>query len=417
MKKLYYVFASLMVCNVTLAQHSSSVNETAFGNKAYLAKANIGTDPNASSVFSNPFHNHSSYNKMVESEMAGYQYMASAMVAGTGLDYDVKYYRLELRINPDTSIGKYIRGKVTTYFTNISPGFNVIKFDFAAALGCDSVYYHGTKLPTINKVENGDVLEITIPALINAGTLDSVSVFYKGVPPTVPDLGGGLGFVKGTHGKRLNYVYTLSEAYSAYTWWPCKSMVTSDKADSLDMIISTPTGFKAAGNGTKVSETTVGNKVITYWKHRYPISSYQVCTAVANYVQYPTTPTLVNIGGTQMPLYNFIFPETNTTGSQTALNKTALMLTTFSSKYGDYPFKNEKYGHYTFGFGGGMEHNTFSGMSANTYSSSSSWDIIAHELGHQWFGASVTCGSWRDIWLNEGFATYSEILCAEFAPS
>ncbi|MEO7483041.1 MAG: M1 family aminopeptidase [Ferruginibacter sp.] len=417
MKKLYYVFASLMVCNISLAQRSSAFNEITFGNTAYLAKVNVSNDLNTSSDFSNPFHNHSQYNQMVEREMARYQYMASAMVAGTGLDYDVKYYRLELRINPDTSIGKYIRGKVTTYFKNISAGFNVIKFDFAAALACDSVYYHGVKLAANKKVENGDVLEITIPTIIDAGTLDSVSVFYKGVPPAVPDLGGGLGFVKGTHGKRLNYIYTLSEAYSAYTWWPCKSMVTSDKADSMDMIISTPTGFKAAGNGTKVYESTIGNKVLTYWKHRYPISSYQVCTAVANYVQYPTTPTLVNIGGTQMPLYNFIFPETNTTGSQAALNKTALMLTTFSSKYGDYPFKNEKYGHYTFGFGGGMEHNTFSGMSANTYSSSSSWDIIAHELGHQWFGGSVTCGSWRDIWLNESFATYSEIVCAEFAPS
>ncbi len=333
MKKLYYVFASLMVCNVSLAQLSSTLTETAFGNTAYLAKTNAGNDLDASSVFSNPIHDRSKYNQMVEREMAGYQYMASAMVAGTGLDYDVKYYRLELRINPDTSIGKYIRGKVTTYFTNVSPGFNVIKFDFAAALGCDSVYYHGAKLPAANKVENGDVLEITIPALNNAGTLDSVTVFYKGVPPTVADLGGGLGFVKGQHGKRQNYVYTLSEAYSAYTWWPCKSMVTSDKADSLDMIISTPTGFKAAGNGTKVYETTVGNKVFTYWKHRYPISSYQVSIAVANYVQYPATPTLVNIGGTQMPLYNFIFPETNTTGSQAALNKTALMLTTFSSKF------------------------------------------------------------------------------------
>jgi aminopeptidase N len=417
MKRLYYVFASLMVCHVSIAQHSSTLHETAFGNTAYLAKARAGDGLYTSSVFSNPQQDRAKYNQMVEREMAGYQFMASAMVAGTGLDYDVKYYRLELRINPDTSIGKYIRGKVTTYFTNVSPGFNVIKFDFASALGCDSVYYHGAKLAAANKTENGDVLEITIPALTNAGTLDSVSVFYKGVPPTVPDLGGGLGFVKAQHGKRQNYVYTLSEAYSAYTWWPCKSMVTSDKADSLDMIISTPTGFKAAGNGIKMSETTVGNKVITYWKHRYPISSYQVCTAVANYVQYPATPTMVNIGGTQMPLYNFIFPETNTTGSQTALNKTALMLTTFSSKYGDYPFKNEKYGHYTFGFSGGMEHNTFSGMSANTYSSSSSWDIIAHELGHQWFGGNVTCGSWRDIWLNEGFATYSEIICAEFAPS
>lgn len=336
----------------------------------------------------------------------------------TGFDYDVKYHRLELRINPDTAIGKYIRGKVTTYFTTLNPSFSLIKFDFATALICDSVYYHGAKLGAGSKLENADTLEIMLPVIATAGTLDSVSVYYKGIPPTVAGFSGGTGFVKSTHGSPAkNYIYTLSEPYSSYTWWPCKSFVTNDKADSLDLVVSTPTGFKTAGNGTLVSETTVGASVVTYWKHRYPIAAYQVCIAVANYTVYPAMPTMVTIGSTTMPYYNYLFPETDNATSRATLDKTVLMLTTFSNKFGDYPFKNEKYGHYTFGFGGGMEHNTFSGMHPGTYNSSTAWDIIAHELGHQWFGANVTCGSWSDIWLNESFATYSEIVCAEFAPS
>ncbi|RYY41950.1 MAG: hypothetical protein EOO06_21805, partial [Chitinophagaceae bacterium] len=152
-----------------------------------------------------------------------------------------------------------------------------------------------------------------------------------------------------------------------------------------------------------------GTNRLTTWKHRYPISTYQIAIGVARYIQYPATPTIVNIGGTNMELYNLLWSNPGT-GSQTALNRTADMLTVMSSKFSDYPFKNEKYGHYTFGFGGGMEHNTMSGMNSSTYATAGTWEVIAHELGHQWWGASVTCGSWRDIWVNESFARYSEVV-------
>ena len=356
--------------------------------------------------------------EMRENEMSRLQQMASRNTAAAiGLDYDVKYYRLNLRINPDSSV-KYVKGSMTNHFKTLTAGFNLLKYDFAAALTCDSVYYHGGKLLPANIVENADVLEITLPVTLGNNVLDSVTVFYKGIPPTVPGFSNGTGFVKSTHNAGTkNYIYTLSEPYSAYTWWPCKSMITADKADTLEVYLNTPNTFRSASNGVRVSETTIGANTYTFWRHLYPISAYQVCLGVANYDQYPLVPASVNINGTMMDYYNLIFPETNTAISQGQLDKTKTMLTTFSSKFGDYPFKKEKYGNYTFGFGGGMEHNTFSGMNANTYNSASAWDVNAHELGHQWWGAAVTCGTWRDIWVNESFATYSEIVCAEFAPS
>ncbi|MBC7936966.1 MAG: T9SS type A sorting domain-containing protein [Rhizobacter sp.] len=334
-----------------------------------------------------------------------------------GLDYDVKYYRIEVRINPDStgpavSPGKYIKGAVTTYFTTLAPNFGQVKFDFANSLICDSVQYHGAKLNASNITEQTDTLEISIPTIVAAGTLDSIKVFYKGIPPVVTDFGGSTGYVKGSHSSG-NYIYTLSEPYSASTWWPCKSKVAADKADSVDIIVSTPSAFMTAANGKRISEVINGADKITTWKHRYPISSYQVAIGVAYYEQWPVTPTIVNIGGTNMDLYNLLWIGTNTAAARTALGRTSEMLTVFSNRFSDYPFKKEKYGHYTFGFGGGMEHNTFSGMGPTTYDAASDWSVIAHELGHQWFGASVTCGSWRDIWVNESFARYSEIVYLE----
>jgi hypothetical protein len=358
------------------------------------------------------------YNDMREKEMQSQQTMFGGegpfTEAINGLDYDQIYARMELRFNPDTSIssGKYVWGSITTYFKTGISNFNSITFDMASALICDSVYYHGVKLSSGNIVEQVDTLKITLPNIATIGTLDSVKVFYKGVPPVVTDFGGSTGFVRGGTAGTTSYIYTLSEPYSASTWWPSKSRVAFDKFDSVDIIVSTPSAFRVAANGKRIGEPVAGANRVTTWKHRYPISTYQIAIGVARYVQYPLVPTLVNIGGTNMELYNLLW-TTPTAASQTALNRTSDMLSVMSSKFSDYPFKNEKYGHYTFGFGGGMEHNTFSGMGTGTYDAASDWSVIAHELGHQWFGAAVTCGSWRDIWVNEGFARYSEVVYLE----
>jgi hypothetical protein len=404
MKPKFYLFTVvLFFTQICFAQNS--------GQDAGGCKKPLGDYMSAHHQFIN--------NKM---EVAANGQQSVLALPTTGTDYDVKYYRLELRINPDTSVGKYIKGKVTIYFTTKIANFSVANFDMATTLASDSVYYHGAKLAAgnINRA-TANLIKITIPSIAAAGTLDSVSIFYKGVPPVTAGFSGGTGYVNTTHTDGVttfNYTYTLSEPYSSYTWWPCKSFVVNDKADSMDMIVSTPLGFRSAGNGTRVYEVTQGSNVITYWKERYPVPAYLVCVAVANYVQYPTTPTMVNIGGTMMPYYNLIFPETDTAGSRLSLDRLPLMLTTYSTLFGDYPFKNEKYGNYTFGFGGGMEHTTFSGESnTGVYTAKQNWDVLAHELAHQWWGDNVTCGSWRDIWVNESFADYSEALLLEFAPS
>ena len=87
------------------------------------------------------------------------------------------------------------------------------------------------------------------------------------------------------------------------------------------------------------------------------------------------------------------------------------MMRGFDSLFGDYPFRKEKYGHAMFGRGGGMEHQTMSFMSRLDF------DLMAHELAHQWFGNKITCGSWQDLWLNEGWATYSNAIALELIKS
>jgi hypothetical protein len=330
---------------------------------------------------------------------------------GTGSNIDVTHYACNWTIDPGAS-SKAISGSVTICFVTKVNNVSTVTFDFNKSSynsGSLSVMYHGISVAkSFPATGNVHVLTINLPSALPINKFDSLTINYTGTPPAATTQAIG-------YQKSGNTIYTLSESYEDKDWWPCKADM-QDKADSLDITITCPSAYLPAANGELVSNVVSGGNRTVYYRHRYPIASYLVAIAVGPFTDYPRGTVAIN--GTNTPVNYFILAGSHTSSqissTLTKMDFCKQELVEFSNKFGDYPFKNEKYGMYEFAWGGGMEHQSFSAMS---WGSMGSWSTIAHELGHQWFGDKVTFSTWNHLWLAEGFARYCEALAAELIPA
>ncbi len=299
------------------------------------------------------------------------------------LNYDITYHRLEFTVDPAVYA---IAGKVTTTYTALSD-MTSITFDLSSSLVVSSVTQNSANLAFTQNAN--DELIISLQATQTQGTSASVVITYAGSPPS-----NGFGSFSTDVHSGAPILWTLSEPYGARDWWPCKQDL-NDKVNSIDVYITAPSQYVAVSNGLEAEPQIVnGTLKTTHFHHGYPIPAYLIAIAVTNYSVYTQTS---GIG--QFPIINYIFPE-DLSAIQSQLDQTPLLLDLYANLFEIYPFHNEKYGHAQFGWGGGMEHTTVSFMVGFDR------QLIAHEMAHQWFGDKITCGSWKDIWLNEGFATY-----------
>lgn len=301
-------------------------------------------------------------------------------------NYDLTYGKLEFTVDPSIY---NINGKVTLTFKALS-NVNTVTFDLTNQLTVSSVKKGLSNLSFIQNSNNE--LVITLSSTLSSGNSETIEINYNGAPAT-----GEQAFTRSTHGSSaIPVIYTLSEPYGARDWWPCKQDLT-DKLDSIDVYITAPSEYLSASNGVEVSRTINGSNAITHFKHNYPIPAYLVAIAVTNYIKKNTGTAGTNV---TFPIIDYIYPESDTPSNAINLARTAPIINFFESKIGPYPYNTEKYGHTQWGWGGGMEHAT------NSFMVNYGRELLSHELAHQWFGDKITCGTWKDIWLNEGLTEY-----------
>lgn len=314
--------------------------------------------------------------------------------------YDVHFYLLDLNM---TNLSTDLSGTVEIHGT--------------AKEDLDSVWFELFETFTISEIKldgnavtyNRNLSAIKVPVNLLENDPFVISVTYNGTPPDASTNPlGGSGMTNDNSPSWGNQVtWSLSEPFSAFEWFPCKQSLT-DKADSVFVNITVPSTCKAGSNGVLVQELDLGNGTTKFmWEHRHPIDYYLISVAIAEYIDYTVFANPVGAPA-PIPVQNFIYNNPETLPNfQADIDETVDFIEYFSSVFGLYPFYNEKYGHCMAPLGGGMEHQTMTtqGFFNNT--------LTAHELAHQWWGDHVTCKSWSDIWVNEGFASYAEYLMLE----
>ena len=306
-------------------------------------------------------------------------------------DYDVGYYGLNLNIDISNEV---ISGLVTIRGKSRIANLAHIDLDFYNNMDVLSVSGNADSFSHSN-----NILTLNLEAPINTSEVFEICIQYEGTPQQ----GGFMGFNFADH-NGVPVVSTLSEPYFARTWFPCKDL-PEDKADSADIIVTVPDTLIAVSNGTLIEVRDNGDRTYTYfWEERYPIANYLISLAISNYTHWEDT--YVGLDSTLMPVEYWVYPE-YAQSAEPNLSLTPQMIDYFSELWGEYPFILEKYGQAQFAWGGGMEHQTCTSLGGFSEL------LICHELAHQWWGDMVTCANWHHIWLNEGFARYSEALWQE----
>ncbi len=319
-----------------------------------------------------------------------------------GEDYDVFYYGLNLAID---HVALLLEGNVVMGAKTLTDGFSQVELDFFDDMDIDSVKWQGQNLAF---TQLSETVQIDLPDTLSTGEEFFVNTYYSGTPQSY--YFGAFSFDEHATGPIIS---TLSEPTYARAWWPCKD-IPSDKADSADVWITVDSDLIATSEGTLTGVIDNGDGTTTYrWHEAYPITTYLVSLAISNYVTFADW--YHTAAGDSMEVRYWVYPQ-DSADAEIDFSVTVPMMEAFVDVFEiEYPFLGEKYAMSAFEFGGAMEHQTNTSYGSWLIRGDHRYDlIVAHELAHQWWGDMVTCWDFINIWLNEGFAVYSEALWIEY---
>ena len=331
--------------------------------------------------------------------------------------YDVYYYDLELTI--DDKNKKIINSRNDIYLTSIQD-FETIQIDLFDNLKINSIIFDEKKL---NYERSFNAVFIDFPRKIKKGEKLSFRINYEGYPRHAVNPPWDGGFSWELDKNKNAWIGVSCQGLGASSWWPCKDH-QSDEPDSMLITSTVRSPLKAISNGNLISESTKYNKELESeantrsWFVSYPINNYNVTLCIADYFHF----TDYYISGKDTLNLDYYVLSYNKQKALKHFQQVKPMLNCFEHYFGPYPFQNDGFSLIETPYLG-MEHqsaiaygnNYLPGYNGNkNFIAGLDFDyIIVHEAGHEWWGNSITTNDIADMWIHEGFCTYSEVLFVE----
>jgi aminopeptidase N len=327
--------------------------------------------------------------------------------------WDVTYYDLDVRVTPADSS---VRGHTGITYRVLRPA-REMQIDLAARLRVDSIVQDGRRLQVRRE---GDAMFVTLASPQAAGETRSLTVYYGGKPRVAPMAPWDGGFVWTRDDAGDPWVVTAVQGLGASAWWPNKD-TQADEPDSQRIAITVPEGMTNVSNGRLRGTTRNRDGSTTFeWFVGSPINNYNVAVNAGTYAHFSD----VYAGEKGQLTLDFYPLAMHEEAARRQFQQTKPMLQCFERWFGPFPwyedgFKLVETPHL------GMEHqsavaygngyrNGYRGQDLSGTGQGADWDyIIVHEAGHEWFGNNITSQDLADMWVHEGFTTYSEGLYVE----
>ena len=319
---------------------------------------------------------------------------------------DLLSYHLDVRVDPDK---KFLSGKNAVRFKMLQDDTR-IQLDLYDNLAVDKILLGTQELKHEREL---NAVFIDFPETLKRGREYSIDFHYSGTPRETGRF-GGIAFRKDPAGR--HWINTACEGEGSSIWWPSKDQ-WRDEVENMRLSVSIPNGLVDASNGRFIGKTDLGDGYTRWdWQINYPINSYNVSLNIGSYVQFSD-----RLGDLTLDFY--VLPE-NLEKAKVQFAQAKPMIEGYQKYFGEYPFKKDGYKLIEVPYSG-MEHQsavTYGNRFANGYLErdwtgvgvSPKFDfIIIHESAHEWFGNSVSAADVSDMWIQEGWTTYLEVVYVE----
>ena len=325
--------------------------------------------------------------------------------------FDVLRYNIAIQITPET---KKIAGHNEIIFKVVA-NTQKIQIDLFENMVIDSILWNANKLSFKREY---DAVFLKFPTILEKESIQAIKVYYHGTPIIAKNAPWDGGFVFATDSNKKPFIGVAVQGTGASLWCPVKDSQSDEPDHGVSIKVAVPDGLMNVSNGRFVGSEKLNNGYTRWdWEVKNPINAYNITINVGDYVSIHDTHN-------GLDLDYYVLRENKEKAIKHFEDDVKPMLDCFQSKFGKYPFWEDGYKLVESPYLG-MEHQSavaygnkyrkgYLGTDTSGTGIGMKFDFITiHESGHEWFGNSITSKDIADMWIHEGFTTYTETVFVE----